>query len=294
MKQRARLLGLIGLIVTGLFIAAVSAVTRSPDASAAPGTTVRLSPASQNVEVGDIVTVDVAIDDVTRLAAFEFRTKYNTKVLKFEDVTETDFLGSTGRQVVCPPPTGAGETDDILFGCATMKAGGAQPVDGSGVLAHISFSAIKPGLTYLTFTKLDLSDDMSEDIPASRNEAAVRVVGSGESTAEALPATPTLDPLALTPAPIAAAPTPSTWLTPEPGATPMSRLVESVRRSGTADDGSGGSQSGSSNSPRAGEGPGEGSPVWWPPLLAGLLAAAGASLLPVSLYLRTASIRRRS
>jgi hypothetical protein len=301
MNRSVKFLAALGLLSVGLLIATVSLAGASRDTSAAQGATIGLLPASQNVQLGRSFTVDVVVENATNIAAFEFRIKYDPKVLKLEGVSETDFLASTGRSVVCPPPAAAEETTDAWLGCATTNINSGPPVNGSGILAHIKFSAKGPGLTYLTFVKYELSGDMSDDCcaPVSLNEASVRVIGSDEPTPENLPPTPTRNPAALTPTPISNAPTPSTWLTPEAGATPMTRMLDgagdSARASGTTGSSSRSNPQGtSSGSPRAGEGPGESDPAWWPPLLAGLLAAAGASLLPLGLYLKGASLKRRT
>lgn len=299
MKRNIRYSGALITLAVGLLVAMVSLLESPGGISAAQGATVRLLPNSQNVQVGDSLNVDVTIEDATGLAAFEFRVKYDPSVLKLEGVTKTDFLASTGRPVTCPPPDeeAAKRTTDAWFGCATLNTTAGPPKSGSGILAHISFSALGPGLTYLTFVKLQLADDFSEDCcsPLSFSEAAVRVIAPDEPTPETLPPTPTRNPSALTPTPFADAPTPSTWLTPGPDETPMTRLADRAHASGTTgNSGGSGSQGTAGGSPRAGEGPSEKDPAWWPPLLAGLLAAAGASLLPLSLHLRGVSPRRRT
>jgi len=298
MNRRVRFLTSLGLISVGLLIATLSLAGTSRGTSAAQGATVRLVPASQNVQLGESLEVDVAVEDATNIAAFEFRVKYDPAVLKLDGITKTDFLTSTGRSVTCPPliDEAAKMTKDAWFGCATTNKSAGAPVSGSGVLAHVSFTAVGPGLTYLTFVKLELADDWGGDCcnPVGWSESAVRVIAPDQPTPEDSPATPTRNPAALTPTPIAGAPTPSTWLTPEPGKTPMSRTVGSSRASGaTGNSGDSASQGTAGGSPRAGEGPGKADTAWWPPLAAGLLAIAGASLLPFALYLRGAGAKRR-
>jgi len=291
MKRNVRFLGALGLISMALLIALASPAGTPRGTSAAQGATVSLLPSSQNIELGDSFAVDVTIENATKIAAFEFRVKYDPDILKLEGVSQTDFLASTGRSIVCPPVADeqADRTTDAWFGCATINTSSGAPVSGSGVIAHMSFTAKGAGLTYLTFVKLELADDLSDDCcsPVSWNESSVRVIGSDESTPDNLPPTPTRNPAALTPTPIIGAPTPSTWLTPEPGQTPMTRTIDVARTSGTtANSGSSGSQGSAGGSPRAGEGPGKSDPAWWPPLLAGLLAAAGTALLPLAIHMR--------
>ena len=300
MNRSVSFLGPIGILGVGLLIAAVSAARSPNDTIAAQGATVSLVPSSQNVQLGETFTVDVAIDNATNLAAYEFRITYDPNILTIEGITQTDFLRSTGRGVTCPPigDEAARKTTDAWFGCATVNKSSGPPVDGSGVLAHISFSAKGPGLTYLTFVKLELADDMSKDCcePKSWRESAVRVIAPDEPTPDHLPPTPTLDPTAMTPAPNPVAPTPGTsYLAPEPGETPMTRPIDGSYMTGASTNSSGGeAQETAGGSPRAGEGPPEKDAAWWPMLIAGLFAAAGVSLLPLAAYLRGASLKRRT
>jgi hypothetical protein len=300
MNRSVSFLGPLGILGVGLLIAAVSAARSPNDTIAAQGATVSLVPSSQNVQIGETFTVDVVIDNATNLAAYEFRITYDPNILKIEGVTQTDFLRSTGRGVMCPPigDEAARKTTDAWFGCATINKGAGPPVGGSGVLAHISFSARGPGLTYLTFVKLELADDMSEDCcaPVSWRESAVRVIAPDEPTPEDPPPTPTFDPTAMTPAPNPAAPTPGTsYLAPEPGETPMTRPIDGSYMTGASTGSSGDEAQGTAGgSPRAGEGPPEKDAAWWPMLIGGLLAAAGVSLLPLAAYLRGASLKRRT
>jgi len=310
MDRSVRFLGLVGLVGVGLLIAAASLASAPDNTSAAEGTTVSLLPSSQNVDLGDTFTVDVAVDNATNLAAYEFRIKYDPNILRIEDITETDFLRSTGRGVTCPPigDEAARTTTDAWFGCYTDNKNSLPPVGGSGVLAHIRFSAIGPGLTYLTFVKVELADDLANDCcaPFSWEESAVRVIAPDEPKPDRLPATPTHDRAALTPTPNPAAPTSSTgpsWLTPEPGEAPLARPLDGSYAAGVDTSGSGasggsgaggGAQGTAGGSPRAGTGPPEEQAILWPTLAAGLLAAGGATSLSFAFYLRRAVSRRRT
>jgi Cohesin domain len=297
MKRHSKALGLIGILGAALLFAA--GLWTATDTSAAPGATVRLLPSSQNVEVGDTLTLDVTIDNTTNLAAFEFRINYDPNILKVTSVNETDFLSSTGRGAGCPPiaDEAASKTTDVWFGCATTNKSSGPPVNGSGTLAQVTFSAIGPGLTNLTFVKLELADDMSNDCcaPVSISEAAVRVIGTDEPTPESLPPTPTRNPTAMTPTP-----NPAGWV-PLPG--PLLPSAEERARGGTSgSDGtangttgaSGDSQGTTGGSPRAGEGPPQNPDALWPAVTAAILAAGGMALLSLAFYTRRAYSRRRS
>jgi len=304
MKQRARLFGIVGLGSAGLLLAVMAVWTASNTAEAQTAD-MKVVPASQTVDLnsGNFTLEIVAeqVDDPNGLAAFEFKLMYDPDIIRFVGVEAGPFLASTGRNTHCVSSRHrVAGSEDIQFGCVTDGQGPPWGPNGPGLLATVTFAPraagttsfnMTPGMTKVIPAHGGLAD---ENIAVVAQNGSVTVVGSGpEPTPKSDEPTPV--PVIEVPSGAPPAPTPSTWLTPEPGATPMSRPVESVRSSGTnGGSSSGGSQSRSGDSPRAGEGPGEGSPAWWPPLLAGLLAAVGASLLPFSLYLRTASIRRRS
>jgi hypothetical protein len=90
--------------------------TATPTPSLGP-TVVRIDPASQSQLMGSILTVDVAIDAVTNLGAYELKLAFNPDVLDFVSVSNGSFLGSSGRTVFCPPPTIGANT--VQFACAT-------------------------------------------------------------------------------------------------------------------------------------------------------------------------------
>jgi hypothetical protein len=306
MKRSVRFLGPIGLLGVGLLIAAASAARAPDDTSAAQGATVRLLPSSQNVQRGDTFTIDVAAENVTNLAAFEFTISFDPDILSAGSIQESGFLGSTGREVWCegpltePPYVSPG---NVKFGCNTRRADTALP-SGSGVLATVTFVAIGAGVSPLTFGMLQLANNETANCcdPITVREAAVRVVGPDDPTPESLPPTPTRNPRAMTPTPIPGAPTPrsgpvlpgSEYQVPggtAAGADGTSGSSGGVSGSGgaAASDGTTGSTGGS---PRAGSGPPAEETPWWPILASGLLAVGGAALLSLAAYARRAGMRR--
>ena len=303
MNRSVRFLGLVRLGSAGLLIAVMAVWTTSNTAEAQTAD-MKVVPASQTVDLsGGTFTLEIVagqVDDPNGLAAFEFKLMYDPDIIRFVGVEAGPFLASTGRNAHCVSSRHSlAGSEDIQFGCVTDAQGPPWGPNGSGLLATVTFAPRAAGTTSLNMTPqmakvIPLHGDLpDESIAVVAQGGSVTVVGAGpEPTSE--PDEPTPMPVNEVSSDAPPAPTPSTWLTPEPGATPMSRTVESARASGTTgNSGDSASQGTAGGSPRAGEGPGEADPAWWPPLAAGLLAIAGASLLPFALYLRGAGVKRR-
>jgi hypothetical protein len=297
MKRSVRFLGPLGILGVGLLIAAVSAARSPNDTIAAQGATVSLVPSSQVVDLGDTFTVDFSAENVTNLAAFEFKVSFDPNVLNVESVSQTDFLGSTDRNISCERVTDpiAVPPGNVWFGCVSSASGDAVLPSGSGVLATVTFRAIGDGVSPLIFRKVELTDDFAINCcaPITIREAAVQVPAPDEPTPRDLPPTPTLDPTAMTPTPNPVAPPPSSGpLLPSSDDQSAAGGAGSRYAPGGAATGGEG-QGGTSGSPRAGEGPPEKDAAWWPMLIAGLFAAGGAALLSLAFYVRRAEPGRR-
>lgn len=144
------------LVATGAFVSA-----RAPAASAqSGGTVIRVTGPTTAVKKGQLrVPFDVNVDNVTNLGSFTFDLTYDASVFQLvdadHDAEKGDFLGSSGRPVVCNPPiidAGAGVT---RFTCVTL---GATPkgADGSGKLATIYLQATGAGSTDITLNRAKL------------------------------------------------------------------------------------------------------------------------------------------
>src|SRR3990170_2631447 len=72
----------------------------------AESATVRISPASQNVPFGQPATIEVQVENITDpdgLGSYEMVFTFDPARLTFESSANGEFLGSTGRTVVCLP-----------------------------------------------------------------------------------------------------------------------------------------------------------------------------------------------
>lgn len=132
--------GLRVVAVAGLLaLAGLLAIWSSRSTLASPPPAMRLDPARLKVDggPGTPFTVDVIIEGVADLGAFEFRIQFDTRLVKLIDIREGPFLGSTGRLVACTQRRVAFDIEE--FGCNTEGPDPPGP-SGSGIVAHIDFA----------------------------------------------------------------------------------------------------------------------------------------------------------
>jgi hypothetical protein len=149
--------------------------TLAPTPTFVPGTTtVTIDPASQNVAVGDYFTVNLDVESVNNLGAYEFIIQFDPNIVSYVSVTNGSFLGSTGRVIFCPAPILDAGTATIRFGCVSSDSGTPGP-GGSGQLAQVVFHADAEGTSSLDLKTLALSDPLGIDIPANHAGGSVSV-----------------------------------------------------------------------------------------------------------------------
>lgn len=237
---------------TLLLLTGIGVLLSAAGRSSAAETVVSLLPASQSVKTGSQVEVSVEAENVTNLAAYEFRLSYNPDVLTYLGFEDAGYLGSTGRQVSCPVPVV--EEGSVLLGCGTLKPSPEGPT-GSGVLAKVKFRAVGAGTSPIVFTKVALANPEAIDCcgePVVR-EAAVTVSASGKAPP---PPTPTPNRQLRVQRPAQGAPTPPYYsLTDQP--TPGSATgAEGAATTGSATpaDGAPGPTAGQGQFPRTAQG----------------------------------------
>ncbi|HXF51247.1 MAG TPA: cohesin domain-containing protein [Dehalococcoidia bacterium] len=271
MRIREGLVALMGAI----FVTTGVAAWREGTASSAAGPVVSLEPPSQVATVGERVTIDVAVANVTNLAAWEVELTFDPDVLKFESFVEQPFMAGSRRSVSCLDPV-AHSNGRVQLGCVSSGEENRTPIPGAagaGTVGRVTFSTTGTGTTAIEITRVGLSDPLGDDCcgPIETHEAAVRVVASQQDEAStAPPPTPTPNPRKLTPTPVNATPGPSLVLTPSAGSEPpagtggVAGAVTSpggsaAERASAGDDdlfrsASGAATAGERRSPRAGEG----------------------------------------
>jgi general secretion pathway protein D len=136
-------------------------------------TTIRVEIPSEGPKAGgESFSVNVVVDDVTNLGAFEFQLTYDPSVVELQDFKEGPFLGSSGRRVECLPPRS--EEGSLDFTCVTLGATPDGPT-GSGVLATLTFQPVGAGTSSLHLKQVVLADPPANRLPAQAEDASVTV-----------------------------------------------------------------------------------------------------------------------
>ena len=121
-----------------LVLAVLAAVSSMP----AYALTVKLSPATVDLPAaGASFDVDVVVEDVSDLGAFEFEIIYNPSVVRILDtsnVTLGSFLASTGRSPLALDPKIDNGAGTLEYGAVSF--GAESGPNGNGVLAKLSFT----------------------------------------------------------------------------------------------------------------------------------------------------------
>jgi hypothetical protein len=173
LSTRAVILFFAASALGALLIFALASPGRAPAGGPAPNTLMRIEPPSQTVPAGTDVVVDVRVDDVANMAAYEFQIDYFGSTLGFVSATNSSFLGSSGREVTCLNPQL--DVGKVRFGCLTT---GAQAgVSGSGLLATVRFSTSCSGPSPLRLGLAGLSDPLGSGLPTRSQGANSTVTG---------------------------------------------------------------------------------------------------------------------
>jgi cohesin domain-containing protein len=155
-------------------------------------TALLFSPGSQTVPFGNEFTVDVNVQNVSNLGAYQAELEYAPNRFEFVSVQHSSFLGSTGRTVSCQAPVV--DVDDIVnpslvvlrIACNTLGASPPGP-NGHGLLVRVRFrNTGSGGTTIISFSDdSGISDPQGEDIPAAHLNSAF--VTTGVPTATSTP-----------------------------------------------------------------------------------------------------------
>jgi len=144
-------------------LALLVVLASSSGASSTPGPTMRLDPASIDVEgqSGESFSLDVLVEDVAELGGFDFEVHFDDAVLNV-DVIEGPFLGSKGATVNCLENVVGGIAH---FACFTIGAGPLP--SGTGVLAQLDFTLKAPfaGAADLRLEDCVVADQVGNALP---------------------------------------------------------------------------------------------------------------------------------
>jgi general secretion pathway protein D len=146
--------------------------TGAPPAPAGPAI-VQLLPAQAGVTVGQDFTIAVNITNAGGVGSVPFHLAFDPSFLEFRNFSNNSpFLGQDGAPVFVLATVGAGGREVIV---GLSRQGTRPGVDGSGTLIILSFRALRPGTTSLSFSDLSVLDPKAEPLPADRRGATVLI-----------------------------------------------------------------------------------------------------------------------
>ena len=124
-----------------ILLAVLIQLNISISAIAAPNLILEAS--SDQVGVGDDLTLEANIEEVSNLFALSFELEYDPALLEIGDISAGDFLGNDTIDIAVP--------GDGNISVGISRKAGADGVDGSGVIAIVTLEAIAQGNSDITF-----------------------------------------------------------------------------------------------------------------------------------------------
>jgi hypothetical protein len=187
-------------IVVTLSLVAACAAAQWPALVSGQGTLVRVVAPVAWPPDGGSFEVRVEVEEVSDLAAFEFRLAFDPAVLAFDGVRAGALVVSTGRSTTC---SGADfftpQRDVFAFNCRTLGSEPLAPA-GAGVLAVATFHPISRGPSPLYLTGVRLIDSLGGEISYAVAQGSVTIaVGARTAAPTATPVSALTEP-SVTPA----------------------------------------------------------------------------------------------
>ena len=175
MKKFIVLIGLTAvLFISGCQLPRTSGETPSEQG----GTVVRIQPETTSLKMGDTISIDILIENVSDLMGVELELKFDPAVLQAQDTDTNEDGVQVQSGAFLSPDFKMRDTVDNNAGVAeyiAVQLAPREPVSGSGLIASITFKAIAPGESELTLTKTTLASPEGERISATAISSRVTV-----------------------------------------------------------------------------------------------------------------------
>ena len=152
---------------------------------------VRCQPVTASGAVGDILSVDLYVENVADLYGADVRLSFDTSIAQVVDAD----AGASGVQV---QPLSAFLVPDFVIRKTADNSAGTiwyavtqlnphDAVSGSGPLARVSFQALKAGSFTMPFTYHKLAQRDGSEIPATTQSCTINFTSPGEATSTPTP-----------------------------------------------------------------------------------------------------------
>ena len=132
--MRRRLLGLTLIVL--FLIGTTSALAES----------LTVNPLSQDILLGNTISVDIDVSDATDLYGWQFSLGYDGTILSLLSVSSGSFIDSGGSTFWLAPDTST--SGEILNG-SEMLLGPVSGVNGGGTLLSLNFNTIASGTSFI-------------------------------------------------------------------------------------------------------------------------------------------------
>ena len=137
-----------------------------------------VKPASKDVIIGDIMTINVVAQSVSRLSSFKFNVIYNPAVLEVIKVEQESFVNWRPRPRIVQeadqwqPVTIDDKKGVITFAAKKTRAGG---VSGTGTIAILSFYAVGVGESPIKLQDVVFVDESGKQVSPKLSDGKIKV-----------------------------------------------------------------------------------------------------------------------
>lgn len=150
-----------------------------PDPSGNENTVLGVTNGCHSVEVDELFDVDIIINNVESLLAFEMYVAFDGGLLEVHDRNVKRFLaGNTGSNVI--------DASNRLPSPSPYRVSGVDisdpptPDSGSGILARLTFQALAEGEASLEFATVDFDEDGVPDLGTLLRDSDGNPIGDGD------------------------------------------------------------------------------------------------------------------
>jgi len=142
---------------------------------------VGVSPQTVTASVGDTFTIDIIVDSpIGEVYGAQYELYFDNTVLNATSQTQGTFLSQDGENTNVPANTIDNSLGKIVYCEARM--GAPAGVTGKGVLASITFEAIKSGTSTLTLSYVMLMESPTSELAITVNSGTCTVTEPGETS----------------------------------------------------------------------------------------------------------------
>jgi len=121
-----------------------------------------------------LVEVQLRASDVKDLASFETKVTFDPDRLQLQEVSLSDWLGSTDRQVIPLGPSVDTVAGSVSLGAVSF--GNTSGVDGDGVLATLRFRVLTPGISRLTMSVAKMTDTQGISLNPVTEDGSIMIL----------------------------------------------------------------------------------------------------------------------